>query len=85
MPEYITWLNLSLWQQYLHWNFEGLKSPLDILSSFAGGAIYGTPQLEQDIEELFALVQADVEHVFALIRSQGGFDPWQVHLSDFQY
>ncbi len=65
--------------------FEGLKSPLDILSSFAGGAVYGTPQLEQDIEELFALVQADVEHVFALIQSQAGFDPWQVHLSDFQY
>ncbi len=65
--------------------FQGLKSPLPVLSLFAGGAIYGTPHLEQDIEELFALLQADVEHVFALIRGQGSFAPWQVRVSDFQY
>ncbi len=65
--------------------FEGLESPLDILSTFARDAIYGTHQLEQDSEELFALVQADVELVFALIRSLGGFVPWQERLSDFQY
>ncbi len=65
--------------------FRGLKSPVDKLSSFAGDAIYGTPQLEQGIEELFGLVQADVEQVFALIRSQGDCDPWQVSLSDFKF
>ncbi len=65
--------------------FQDLKSPLKVLSPFASGAIYGTSGLEQDFEDLFALVQVDVKQVFDLIRIQGSFDPWQVHLSDFKY
>ena len=55
---------------------QGLESALKVLLSFAGDTIYGTPGWEQDIEELFVLVQADMEHVFDLIWAQGGFDPW---------
>ena len=65
--------------------FLGLKSPLEILSTFAGGEIYGTPDFEQDIEELFALVQTDVESLFSLIQKLDGFDSWTVQKSDYKF
>ena len=65
--------------------FLGLKSPLEILSACAGGEMYGTPDFEQDIEEIFALVQADVEYLFSLIQELGGFDPGTVQKSDYKF
>ncbi len=64
--------------------FQALASPAKALSAFAGGEIYGTPDLEQDIVELFVLVQKDFTSIFSLIRDKGGFDPWTIRKSDYQ-
>ncbi len=65
--------------------FQGLQSPVDMLSRFAGGEIYGTPDLEHDIEELFALVQADLAAIFDRVRLRSQFNPWTVRKSDFDF
>ena len=65
--------------------FGGLQSPLAVLSAFAGGDIYGTPDLEMDITLLYELLESDMVYLFDLIREQGDFDPWVVRKSDFRF
>ncbi len=63
--------------------YRGLASPLAELSLFAGGYIYGTPQLTLPLPDLFERVRADIGHLFALVEAQGNFDPWKVRKDDF--
>ena len=64
-------------------DYRGLASPLAELSLFAGGDIYGTPQLTLPLPDLFERVRTDMDHLFALVEAQGGFDPWKVRKDDF--
>ncbi len=64
--------------------FRGLVSPAADLSYFAGGFIYGTPHLPQDMSTRHEQVQTDVKHLFALIEKKGQFDPWSVREEDFR-
>ncbi len=65
--------------------FQGLQSPLETLSAFAGGHIYGSPDLDQDVEELFVQVQADLRRIFDLVQQHANFDPWTVCKSDYKF
>ena len=71
-------------QQTVH-HFKGLQSPLPTLTAFAGGDIYGSPDLDHDVEELFALVKADLEYIFTLVQQQASFNPWTVRKNDYKF
>ena len=65
-------------------HFKGLQSPLPTLTAFAGGVIYGSPDLDHDFEELFELVKADLEYIFTLVQQQASFNPWTVRKKRLQ-
>ena len=64
---------------------EGLGSTLPTLSSFASGKVHGPPDLDHEVEERFALAQADLENIFTLVQQQASFDPWTVRKSDCKF
>ena len=61
-----------------------LHSNLDALSTFAGGEVYGTPDLEVGADDLLESVQQDLRTLFGLCADKADFDPWTVGKSDFQ-
>ena len=61
-----------------------LRSALQALSTFAGGEVYGTPDLDVGVDELLADVRADVTDLLAICARKANFDPWTVGKDDFQ-
>ena len=61
-----------------------LRSNLAVLTTFSGGDVYDTPELEVGADELLADIRADVQTLFAICAEKAGFDPWAIDRSDFQ-
>ena len=61
-----------------------LRAHLKTLSAFAGGDIYGSPELDQDADHLWQDVQHDVSQLLQLCGQKAGYDPWTFTKADFQ-
>ena len=61
-----------------------IRSELKTLSAFAGGEIYGSPELNQDVDQLLHNTQADVVNLLRHCQEQADYDPWTVTRADFK-
>ena len=59
-------------------------SNLEMLSAFAGGTAYESPDLNEDMEYMVQCVRHDVTQMFDICAAKGGFDPWTVTLADYR-
>ena len=74
---------LSEVSEVLPSSFE-IHSELKTLSAFAGGEIYGSPELNQDVDQLLHNTQADVVNLLRHCQEKAGYDPWTVTRADFK-
>ncbi len=61
-----------------------LTSNLEMLSAFAGGTAYESPDLNEDVEYMVQCVRHDVTQMFDICAAKGGFDPWTVTPADYR-
>lgn len=61
-----------------------IHSELKTLSAFAGGEIYGSPELNQDVDRLLQNTQADVFYLLRQCQEKAGYDSWTVTRADFK-
>ena len=61
-----------------------LTSNLEILSVFAGGTAYESPDLNEDVDYVAQCVRHDVTRMFDICAAKGGFDPWTVTPADYR-
>lgn len=61
-----------------------LTSNLEMLSVFAGGTAYESPDLNEDVDYVAQCVRHDVTRMFDICAAKGGFDPWTVTPADYR-
>jgi len=61
-----------------------LTSNLEMLSAFASGTAYESPDLNEDVEYMVQCVRHDVTQMFDICAAKGGFDPWTCRKTDYQ-
>ena len=61
-----------------------LTSNLEMLSIFAGGTAYESPDLNEDVEYVAQCVRHDVTQMFDICAAKGGFDPWTVTSANYR-
>ncbi len=61
-----------------------IRSELKTLSAFAGGEIYESPELNQDVDQLLHNTQADVANLLRHCQEKAGYDPWTITRTDFK-
>ena len=59
-------------------------SNLEMLSAFAGGTAYESPDLNEDVEYMVQCVRHDVTQMFDICAAKGSFDPWTVTPADYR-
>ena len=61
-----------------------LHSELNVLTAFAGSYIYGTPELNLDVDQLLDNARQDMTDLFAICAAKADYDPWTIDVRDFK-